>query len=364
MYIVNFAVRRYNKEDKMKAKMSRRIRMQEHLGIDTVKEGKRFFSTIGFLYLAGSVIIWIVQDLTIGMVHYMKPELLQNNTLFMMLPMLSMYILGMPMLIFLVSRMKTEKKIAVHKMSVGKLIMAAIMCYGIMYAGNLAGNFLTMLIGLFKGSAVTNEVASMVAGNAQWAVFFLTVLCAPVYEEVIFRKLIIDRAVVYGEGTAVVLSGIMFGLFHGNLNQFAYAFFLGLFLAFIYVKTGRLRYTVILHMAVNFVGSVVSVWILNASRFSELPGATSLLQTNVAEGMAKIRELMPGIVLITLYSLAVIGTAAAGITLLIAYRKSFRLLQGEKMIPQGRRFAVVALNAGMLLFTAFWLIQMVMQLMA
>ena len=55
--------------------------------------------------------------------------------------------------------------------------------------------------------------------------FLYMVICAPILEEYIFRKLIVDRTVKYGQGVAVVLSGLMFGLFHGNLNQFAYAFY-------------------------------------------------------------------------------------------------------------------------------------------
>ena len=50
--------------------------------------------------------------------------------------------------------------------------------------------------------------------------FLYMVICAPILEEYIFRKLIVDRTVKYGQGVAIVLSGLMFGLFHGNLNQF------------------------------------------------------------------------------------------------------------------------------------------------
>ena len=46
----------------------------------------------------------------------------------------------------------------------------------------------------------------------------------------------------------MLFSGLMFGLFHGNLNQFVYAFVLGLCFGFIYVKTGNIRYTIGLHM--------------------------------------------------------------------------------------------------------------------
>ena len=42
-----------------------------------------------------------------------------------------------------------------------------------------------------------------------------------------FRKLLIDRIVPFGQRVAVVVSGLAFGLFHGNFYQFFYAFSLG-----------------------------------------------------------------------------------------------------------------------------------------
>lgn len=36
----------------------------------------------------------------------------------------------------------------------------------------------------------------------------------------LFRKFLLDRVVDYGEAVAVILSGVMFGLYHANLSQF------------------------------------------------------------------------------------------------------------------------------------------------
>ena len=70
------------------------------------------------------------------------------------------------------------------------------------------------------------------------------------------NKLLIDRIHVYGEGTAIVLSGVAFGLFHGNLSQFFYAAFLGCMFAFLYVRTGRILYPILLHAAINLLGGL------------------------------------------------------------------------------------------------------------
>ena len=76
-------------------------------------------------------------------------------------------------------------------------------------------------------------------------------------EELIFRKLMLDRIRNYGEKTAIVFSAICFGLFHGNLTQFLYAFSVGLFLGYVYCKTGKVHYTMIMHALLNLFSSMI-----------------------------------------------------------------------------------------------------------
>ena len=68
-----------------------------------------------------------------------------------------------------------------------------------------------------------------------------------ILEEFIFRKMVIDRIWQYGEKIAVVTSALIFALFHINLFQFFYALGIGLIFAYVYLRTGKLRYTIIMH---------------------------------------------------------------------------------------------------------------------
>lgn len=81
-------------------------------------------------------------------------------------------------------------------------------------------------------------------------------------EELFFRKALISHMKPYGEKTAVILSALMFGLFHGNFSQVFYAFFLGLLFGYVFVKTEKLRYSLMLHMIINFLGSVLAPGLL------------------------------------------------------------------------------------------------------
>ncbi len=85
----------------------------------------------------------------------------------------------------------------------------------------------------------------------------IPVLIGPILEELVFRKLMFDRTRRYGEKTAVIFSAICFGLFHGNLTQFLYACSVGLFLGYVYCKTGKVLHTIIMHMLMNACSSAI-----------------------------------------------------------------------------------------------------------
>ena len=65
------------------------------------------------------------------------------------------------------------------------------------------------------------------------------------------------RLARYGQKPGAFISALLFGLYHANLEQFFYAFALGLLLSYAYYRTGLLRTSVLLHMLFNIIGSVV-----------------------------------------------------------------------------------------------------------
>lgn len=195
------------------------------------KEIRRHFSKIGFAYLAGSIVIYAVQFLAAMVGKKFVPGVMADANGSFIVLMLTMYGISMPFMGWLVSRIPTQK-IEERKMTAGQWIIAFLMCYGLMYAGNLIGTALTFGIGMVKGTGVDNPLVSTVMQLNPWVTFVIAVLIAPTAEELLFRKFLTERIVKYGELAAVLASGLFFGLFHGNLNQFSYAFLLGLFLGF------------------------------------------------------------------------------------------------------------------------------------
>lgn len=93
--------------------------------------------------------------------------------------------------------------------------------------------------------------------------FFTNILflmiAAPICEELFFRGVLTSRVSKYGEVAAAVTTGIMFGLFHVNYEQFLYASILGFCTAMLFIKTRSIIPSLILHLSLNTLGTIQSI---------------------------------------------------------------------------------------------------------
>lgn len=324
------------------------------------ERAQQHFSKLGWSFLAGSLVIYGIQFVMSLLIGMWRPEWLEDTNISLILSSTSMYLIGMPVLIYFVRKIPAAS-IPKKGMKPGHFVLAILMCYPVMYCSNLIGVVLTMIIGVLKGSPVNNRVLEMVADANVWVLLLYVVILAPIMEEFIFRKLIIDRTVQYGQAVAVVVSGVMFGLFHGNLNQFLYATTMGMFLAFLYVKTGNVKITIGIHMIVNLMGGLVSTLLLKAIHYEELAELVYNGGTP-AQLLRFYQTYLPGWIVYLLYMVAILAIVVTGIILLIVFWKRFTLEEGEIVIPKGERFGTVFINMGMLVFCLFWIGKIILQL--
>ncbi|MBU3137805.1 CPBP family intramembrane metalloprotease [Clostridium gasigenes] len=90
--------------------------------------------------------------------------------------------------------------------------------------------------------------------NSSWILLFVEiVIIAPVFEEIIFRGIILNGMLKkYSPKKAIIVSSLIFGLIHGNLPQGLNAFVLGLVIATVYYYTRSLYISMFMHAANNF----------------------------------------------------------------------------------------------------------------
>ena len=327
---------------------------------DSVLEAKRTFSRLGWCYVVGTLVMNGAQIVLFPLVSLYHPEWMSSTNIMLVLSSIITYGLTMP-LIYLLARSMPTKKPEKRRIKVGQFLVLFLMCYALIFVSNIVGNVVTAVAGLMKGSQVDNKLIGYVTSSKASIMLVIMVFLAPVIEELIFRKVLVDRTLKYGAGMSVVLSGLMFGLFHGNMNQFAYAVVLGAFFAYIYIRTGDIRITMGLHMMVNFLGSIVASALLKAIHYDELLTAATENPEMLLEIVGRNAV---GWVLYGLYAVLILSVVIAGIVLLVLNRKKFVLQPGEVQVPGDQRLQTLILNPGMLFFCLLWIGTILYQMFA
>lgn len=167
--------------------------------------------------------------------------------------------IGFPIFYLIIRRIPDSPKGESEKMTLLRFIVIFFICASAMYITNIFSSILTVLIALAKGQKeLVNPIEEiMVNSNFIVSLIYATVV-APIMEELIFRKLLLNKLRRFGDIPAILMTGIAFGLFHMNLSQFFYAAVLGFIFAYVTIKTNTILYSILLHMSVNFIGTIVT----------------------------------------------------------------------------------------------------------
>lgn len=267
-----------------------------------------------------------------------------------------MYLVAIPVCLLIMQKLPAQTP-QDNKLSAKNLLVFLPICFCVVYGGNIIGTLLSYIL---SGGQAQNAVVDLAMDTNPLKVLVMVIL-APLLEEYVCRKQIIDRTRQYGEKTAVFLSALTFGLLHLNLFQFFYAFGLGLVFAYIYTRTGRLRYTVLLHSIVNFMGSVIVPWILSLLDMDALANMDPNGTTE--ELIALYSQILPGLSVFLLYALCLMGMVIAGLVLLILRWKKLIWKEAESPLPKGTAAKTVYLNVGMVLYILLCLAFIVLSLM-
>lgn len=139
------------------------------------------------------------------------------------------------------------------------------------YGAAITMSLITTLISkLFEGTPVENSfnaTENMFASTNMTSAVILfvhTVILAPLFEEFWFRGLVLQSLRPYGNGFAIFVSSILFGLTHANLAQFFYATTIGIVLGYVAVQTGSVITTTVMHAMFNGIAGITSLFMANS----------------------------------------------------------------------------------------------------
>ena len=200
---------------------------------------KKFFSKIGVNYLLYGLATLLFQILVVNIIGTMNAELLSDYNLFVIIISFCNYVLPLPIILFL---MKGLDSVPIEKHGIPLRTFLKYVCITLtlMWLGNLIGLEITTIIGNAMQTDISNPAHELINTADMWLNLVLVSLIGPIFEEYIFRKLLIDRTIKYGARVSIILSAVLFAFFHGNLNQFFYTFLMGGFFAYVYIKTGKI----------------------------------------------------------------------------------------------------------------------------
>ena len=229
---------------------------------------KREFSRIGLAY---ALLTLSVQLLAIGatyLFYALAPAAVTSRWWTWVVSIVPLYGMALPLMWLILRKIPaaphntdyfrrgaTQEKPA---FGLGHWLMLLVIAFGCMTAGSLVGSLIMSILSEIMDYDYADALSGAVENSPVWMTFIATCICAPLGEELLFRKLLIDRTRRYGDLPSILLSGLLFGLFHGNLFQFFYAAMVGMLLAYIYTRTGRYWWCVAMHAVINFMGSIVT----------------------------------------------------------------------------------------------------------
>lgn len=249
----------------------------------------------------------------------LKQNLSVSDGMKTILGMVVLYGLGLGLFLFVTRNVSVhlyEKRKASPKM--------VLLCFLLQFTAILV---LTVLVNI--SDAVFENSVSMDLNVTSGDMLFLLLIFNPVMEEFVFRKLLADKLLKYGERFYVLVSAFCFALVHGvslGIPQIVYTFILGMIWAYLLVKTGDIKLVILLHALSNLFGSVIMQTLLSVSE--------------VAAGV---------------YSMGLIMLGILGLVLFFVYRKKI-ILDGEPGLFRKTVIKSIVTNRGILVYAALTLI--------
>ena len=297
---------------------------------------KKFFSKIGFNYLILAISSLIIQIIVINVVGMTNRSLLNNFNILTILSAICNYVLPFPIIYFLMKKLE-KQNLKKENITVKTFLLYLSVTFTLMWLGNIIGLGITTVIGGIFHTDISNPVQNLINSSDIWLNLILISIIGPIFEEIFFRKLLVDRTIKYGARVSIILSAVIFGFFHGNLSQFFYAFLLGGFFAYVYIKTGKIIYTIILHIIVNLMGSVVSLFVAESAQ-------ALLSNTFTATNLA----------IVLIYLAVILLAFLVGIIGLTRYKKA-KFNGSKTQISLKNPIKTMLLNPGMVCFILFFI---------
>ncbi len=147
------------------------------------------------------------------------------------------------------------------KVSAGTIVKFFLIQTGLSFPCMVAGNIACKILGADIGGMSAEQLFGRLG-------FYIVLLLIfnPIFEELLFRKFVLERLTCLGTAGSVICSAVLFAIphvFSQGFPQMLYTFALGLVWGYVTIRTGKLLPAIILHSLSNlycaFIPSLLSL---------------------------------------------------------------------------------------------------------
>ena len=322
----------------------------------TSQQVRRLFERIGFAALSVSLVPTLVQLVVAFLWRWLLPHTALPVWGSHLLSFLSIYGAGFGMAFLFLRALPICVPARVNLRPLHWLGLLCV-CMACIFLGNAVSQVMTNVLGAILRTPVKNPLSTLLSKATLWENLIFVGLLGPILEELFFRRFFCRRFLFLGDTCAIFLSAAIFALAHGNFYQIFYAFATGAVFAFVYVKTGRLRYTVAIHVYINLTGGVLVSFLSQNSNLSSL--FAILGEEPHADLLHKMLPMLPYFTAMLLYAILYYLTVTVGIVLICLYAKHIRLSSGAIRLPLENNGRYMLLNSGMILCLSYYALTLI-----
>lgn len=177
---------------------------------------------------------------------YLGISALTDNYLILLL--VSQLLLILPAAVYLILQKQSYwEAVRLNKLRISTIILLILLTILIMPLMT----FVNALSMVFAENTTTAYMQELTGQNSMLISLIGVALVPAVLEESVYRGIFYNEYRKCRPAAAIFLSALLFALLHGNLNQFTYAFVMGIIFALVIEATNSIASTMIMHFIIN-----------------------------------------------------------------------------------------------------------------
>ncbi|MBR2704508.1 MAG: CPBP family intramembrane metalloprotease [Clostridia bacterium] len=218
-----------------------------------LKQKRKLGLSLGLIVLSSQVVFTLIELL----LKYLNIE--ETETLTYIFNAFSLYVVSFLLVKLLLRKVENVEPKPKVKLTFKKFMWYLFIAYGLgIFCATFTNEIITMFSDLMNNE-ISDRVEEIMSNSTPIPLILFVAIIGPIFEELMFRGLLLKKLRVYGDKTAIIYTGIAFGLFHTNLSQILFATIIGMVFAYVVCKTNNIKYSILIHMIINLMGSIATL---------------------------------------------------------------------------------------------------------